>query len=99
MNFKRVKYKKCPLFEVSLQINFPSILSIDTEEPSNYQEKIRDLFPYYNSSIQGEGQLSLSFKSDDVSPVLNNKSSKKVHHFISLDQRWRISFSKNHFKI
>ena len=44
---KRVKYQKCPLLEVKYQLNFPTILSIDAEEPAKFQELIRSDFPNY----------------------------------------------------
>lgn len=41
---KRVRYEKCPLIEVTYQLNFPTILSIEAEMPVKYQNAIRKIF-------------------------------------------------------
>lgn len=38
---KRVRYEKCPLIEVTYQLNFPTILSIEAEMPVRFQNAIR----------------------------------------------------------
>lgn len=40
-----IPLKKAPLMEVVCQVRFPPILRINTEEPSEFQEEIRDRFP------------------------------------------------------
>ena len=42
---KRYIYKKNPLVEVILQLRFPKILSLNSIEPAEYQDKIRSQFP------------------------------------------------------
>lgn len=39
-DYKRVKYNKCPLVEVTYQLNFPAILSNEAQEPVSFQEAI-----------------------------------------------------------
>ncbi|MEW6718334.1 MAG: TIGR04255 family protein [Chloroflexota bacterium] len=40
-----IPLKNAPLVEVVCQVRFPPILRINTEEPSEFQEEIRDRFP------------------------------------------------------
>jgi uncharacterized protein (TIGR04255 family) len=44
-NSERVLYGRNPLNEVICQVRFPSILKIESDPPSDFQEKIRDRFP------------------------------------------------------
>ena len=43
----RVTYRKNQLGEVICQLRFPTILSINTTEPADFQEMIRSDFPKY----------------------------------------------------
>ena len=43
---KRVKYNRCPLVEVIFQLRFPTILSINSKQPADFQEKIRKEYPF-----------------------------------------------------
>ena len=49
---KRVRYKNSPLLEVIFQLRFPTILTINANPPVEFQEKIRNEFPYYNGMIE-----------------------------------------------
>lgn len=41
----RVVYSKAPLVQVICQLRFPSLLSIESRPPADFQERIRSLFP------------------------------------------------------
>ena len=43
----RTQYRKAPAHEVICQLRFPTILSINTVEPADFQEAIREDFPRY----------------------------------------------------
>lgn len=43
----REHYVNAPVHEVICQLRFPTILSIDSTEPAEFQEMIRDQFPQY----------------------------------------------------
>src|SRR5262249_54494249 len=45
----RVVYGKNPLEEVICQLQFPTILKIRTDLPTEFQERIRDRYPIYQS--------------------------------------------------
>ena len=44
---RRYAYGKSQLIEVICQLRFPTILSIDTREPADFQETVRAAFPRY----------------------------------------------------
>ena len=48
---KRFIYEKAQLIEVICQLRFPAILSIDTKEPADFQETVREKFPRYHTQI------------------------------------------------
>ena len=56
---KRAKYKNCPLVEVIFQLRFPTILSINTKQPAEFQEKIRIDYPYYDEGIEEQNESPL----------------------------------------
>ena len=46
-DYQRYQYARSPLVEVICQLRFPPILSINTEEPAQFQEAVRRDFPRY----------------------------------------------------
>ena len=91
---ERVRYGNCPLIEVVLQVNFPTILSIDANEPVEFQEKIRTQYPDYNVQTQEMGQLTVGIGNNNH--VVNHSSSTmKLYTFTSTDKLWRIILSRD----
>ncbi|MEI3304667.1 MAG: TIGR04255 family protein [Dysosmobacter sp.] len=43
----RSNYRNAPIHEVICQLRFPTILTINSVEPADFQEAIRDAFPQY----------------------------------------------------
>lgn len=93
MDIERVKYENCPLVEVVFQVDFPTILSIDVNEPAQFQELIRDKFPNYFIQTQQEGQVYIGF--DEETTVVNKHRTKKLHTFISYDGKWKLVLAKD----
>ena len=78
----RVIYPKNPLAEVLCQLRFPEILSIETELPAAFQERIRDVFPRFTvrkEGLPGKQTNNYQFATED-NAVRVNLTSK----FISL---------------
>ena len=73
---KRVKYQKCPLLEVKYQLNFPTILSIDAEEPAKFQELIRSDFPNYKMQRARESEIRVNIKDEEVNPIFHQNWNK-----------------------
>lgn len=49
---RRYAYGKAQLIEVICQLRFPTILSIDTREPADFQETVREAFPRYQCQVE-----------------------------------------------
>lgn len=49
---RHYRYGKGQLIEVICQLRFPTILSIDTREPADFQETIRAAFPRYQCQVE-----------------------------------------------
>ena len=96
---KRVRYEKCPLIEVTYQLNFPTILSIEAEMPVKYQNAIRKNFPQYRTQTEQEGEITVNINGEEVNPIFRQRPIKKIHHFISEDGQWRITLAKNQLAI
>ena len=74
---KRVRYEKCPLIEVTYQLNFPTILSIEAEMPVKYQNAIRKNFPQYRTQTEQEGEITVNINGEEVNPIFRQRPIKK----------------------
>lgn len=93
---KKVKYENCPLINVIFQLSFPTILEINEDSPTEFQKKIRNHFPKYNLEVQHD--LDFDIRNDVTNTSMSNQI-RRVHNFISEDQIWKISLSKNQISI
>ena len=92
-DYQRYQYARSPLIEVICQLRFPTILSINTAEPADFQEAIRQDFPRYAArKEQGPPKLvgagGPSPKVEPQSPITN-------HSFVSADGFWKINLTKD----
>lgn len=94
-DYKRVKYNKCPLVEVTYQLNFPTILAIEAMEPVGFQEGIRRKYPVYNQQIEQQNEVVVNVENAKANAVFNQQQVRKLHHFISEDQKWRVTLAKD----
>ena len=76
-------YEKNQLIEVICQLRFPTILSIDSREPADFQELIRGNFPRY--SVQTERGAAPG----------GEAGSGKNYSFISADGKYKLSLTKS----
>lgn len=87
----RVIYQFNPLAEVSCQLRFPTILKIGTQEPAEFQDRIRSQYPIYEI-----------VQNLDLSPELQNLLTKFsnplttdfIYQFTSEDLTWRFFLHK-----
>ena len=82
-NRPRVRYQNVPAHEVICQLRFPSILTINNEEPADFQEEIRAAFPQYvrrQEAPPPSGQK--------LPPVTN-------YHFLSEDGKWKLNLTRD----
>lgn len=89
---ERCFYGKSQLVEVICQLRFPTILSIDSRTPADFQETIRDSFPRYSSrkemlppKVTGKpGNLQV-----EEQPAVTN------YQFLSADGKWKLNLTKD----
>jgi len=87
----RAHYQHHQLAEVICQLRFPTILSIGSKEPADFQDAIRAIFPQYVAKqeqpapkITGLGTPNQ--KLEPTAPVTN-------YYFISADNRWKLNLT------
>lgn len=91
----RVIYERNPLYEVTLQVKYPTILRISSEDPANFQDQIRSKYPIYKTEIQNEQEISLFPNQMNLPPIFRNISSTKSHTFISKDGKDKINLTNS----
>lgn len=80
---RRYAYGKPQLIEVICQLRFPTILSIDTREPADFQETIRAAFPRYQCQVE------------QLPPVNGAARTINNHIFLSEDGGYKLSLTKD----
>lgn len=88
----RSHYRKPIVHEVICQLRFPTILSINSVEPADFQEQIRDEFPQYARKQDNLPPQVVNGKLTPQPPVTN-------YHFLSADGRWKINLTKDFIAI
>ena len=93
----RIHYTNAPVQEVICQLRYPPILSINQNEPAEFQESIRDAFPQYARKqdalpprITGMGTPNVQVQTQP--PVTN-------YHFVSEDGIWKLNLTRDFFAI
>lgn len=85
-NKRKFVYEKNTLVEVICQLRFPTILSIETSQPAEFQDAIREEFPRYVVNTERI-------------PSPQGVTEVKNHAFISADGRYKINISQNFVSI
>ena len=76
-------YEKNQLIETICQLRFPTILSIDTKEPADFQDTIRSEFPRYACQM------------DPVKGPDGKQQQVRNHSFITEDGMYKLSLTKD----
>ena len=89
----RSRYPNASVHEVICQLRFPTILTINSVEPADFQEAIRAEFPQYARrqdvtppKVTGLGGPSP--KVEQQPPITN-------YHFLSADGKWKLNLTEN----
>lgn len=95
--YKRVRYKNSPLIEVIFQLRFPTILSINSSLPTNFQEQIRQKFPYFEEQLEQQGEFL-------INPQINSAQMRKIgenknYNFVSTDGTYKINLTPSFISI
>ncbi|GAA6615272.1 TIGR04255 family protein [Scytonema sp. NUACC26] len=91
-NYERVIYEYNPLIEVIAQLRFPTILRITSQQPVDFQDRIRFDYPIFETSRSLPIPNELSNLLTQFSP---NITSDLTYHFKSEDLSWQLSIDKD----
>ncbi|RGF44212.1 TIGR04255 family protein [Ruminococcus sp. AF37-20] len=91
---KKIKYENCPLIEVVFQVNYPTILAIDSKEPADFQDRIRELYPIYDFQTQEMGQVTVGLGQSQPT-FSHSTTSKRFYSFVSTDGKWKVVLSRD----
>ena len=89
----RSRYPNAPVHEVICQLRFPTLLTINSVEPADFQEAIRAEFPQYarrqdTAAPKITGLGGPNPKVEQQPPVTN-------YHFLSADGKWKLNLTKD----
>lgn len=84
----RYAYVRSPLIETICQLRFPTILSIGSTEPAQFQESIRSDYPRYVARQEQQPPKLVNGKLEQVPAITN-------YNFISSDGRWKVNLTKD----
>lgn len=84
----RYQYASSPLIEVICQLRFPTILSIGSTEPAQFQEVVRADFPRYVARQEQQPPRLVNGKLEQTPPITN-------YNFITADGLWKINLTQN----
>lgn len=93
---ERVIYKKNPLVEVIIQFRFPQVLSLNTNDPVDFQEAIKEDYPIYNLDIENQQEFSFALNPENNIPGVPSIIQRppiKNHSFISMDGMYKINLT------
>lgn len=94
--YRRVRYQKSPLVEVIFQLRFPTILSINTKQPSDFQERIRERYPFYQEGNEQQNEMIIG---PDGKPLQIKTSNTKNYAFISADEEYKVNLTSSFISI
>lgn len=92
----RLIYQKNPLRQVICQVRFPPVLLIEAEVPAEYQERIREAYPFYEQTVSGalEGvppEIARLVTAVGFGPA----ASKVAHQFEAADGSWKSTLTSS----
>lgn len=89
--YDRCQYLRSPLVEVICQLRFPTILSINANEPTEFQEAIRRDFPQYRvvSEQRPPRMVPGNPPRMEAPPVIKN------YNFVSADGKWKLNLTQD----
>lgn len=89
----RYTYARSPLIEVICQLRFPTILTINTREPAEFQEAIRQEFPKY--AVRAEQPAPRVVNPNTPNAKLEQQPAIQNYNFVSADGCWKINLTKD----
>ena len=90
-DYRRVRYEKNPLLEVVFQLRFPTILSINSEQPIDFQKMIRKDYPFLEEQLEEYGNVFVDTQLKSAS--MNKTGENKNYSFISQDRKTKVNLT------
>ena len=84
----RTHYANAPVHEVICQLRFPAILSINHNEPAEFQDRIRAVLPQYARRKERPAPNPAPGSPPQAEAVNN-------YHFLSADGKWKLNLTRN----
>jgi len=92
----RVVYERNPLEQVICQLRFPPILRIDSVVPADFQDWIRDQYPFFDEkaglTAQPSPEVLERLPADAINALFRPR---KAYEFRSDDQEWVLVLTKD----
>ena len=92
-NAPRCLYTHPTAHEVICQLRFPTILSIESREPADFQEEIRARFPLY--ARRQESLPASVFRCTGNTSESRSLETVTNYHFVTEDHLWKLNLTKN----
>ena len=89
----RTIYRNAPTHEVICQLRFPTILSINSTEPADFQELIRDEFPQYLRQQQSLPPKIIG--AGTPNPRVEQQPPITNYAFLSADGKWKLNLTRD----
>ena len=84
-------YANAPAHEVICQLRFPTILSINSIEPAEFQERIRAVLPQYVKREERPAPKLVP----GPQPQLQQGETVYNYHFLSADGKWKLNLTRD----
>lgn len=91
---ERIIYQNNPLLEVICQLKYPTILRIDSEQPVQFQEKIRHEYPIFEENPNPIGQIPEQIIQTLPPQMMSQFRGSRSFIFTSADKNWTVSLNR-----
>ena len=89
----RTLYGKSPAHEVICQFRFPPILTINQNEPADFQEAVREHFPQYVKRLDTPAPQIVGLGGPN--PQIKQQPPIANYNLLSADGRWKLNLTQN----
>jgi len=84
----RCIYRRSPLVEVICQLRFPTILTIDSQAPAQFQEAIRADYPQF-------AQRTETLPPKPINGKMVPQGTQNNYQFVARDNHWKVNLTKS----
>ena len=84
-------YDNAPAHEVICQLRFPTILSINSIEPAEFQDRIRSVLPQYAKREERPAPKLIPGQP----PQIQQGEALQNYHFLSADGKWKLNLTRD----